>query len=194
MTLSRTRQPLPKIGGSSSSRPIIENGGGFVRLRGENRRCGGNSSQMRGILPIPRKMAQPRAQPDEGRRRRATPNLRTNIMAFRGFDSSIININSKGWNSHVHRGFPGKFESSNLSRDNVSREIGRVMSCLASLALPLPQLLSPHLTSPRLAAGHSYGETSIISSYSCLCAMFMSSINCYHLFVLSLYVILVSYY
>ena len=29
------------------------------------------------------------------------------------------------WNSHVHREFPGKFESSNISRDNVSREIGR---------------------------------------------------------------------
>ena len=35
------------------------------------------------------------------------------------------NLNIKGWNSHVHRGFPGKFESSNLSRDNVSGEIGR---------------------------------------------------------------------
>ena len=48
-------------------------------------------------------------------------------MDFRGFDSSIININCKGWNSHVHRGFPGKSESSNLSRDNVSREIGRTL-------------------------------------------------------------------
>ena len=35
------------------------------------------------------------------------------------------NLNSKGWNYHVHRGFPGKFEPSNLSRDNVSRRIGR---------------------------------------------------------------------
>ena len=31
----------------------------------------------------------------------------------------------KGGNSHVHRGFPGKLESNNLSRDNVRREIGR---------------------------------------------------------------------
>ena len=31
----------------------------------------------------------------------------------------------KGWNSHVHRGLPGRFESSNVSRDNVSREIRR---------------------------------------------------------------------
>ena len=35
------------------------------------------------------------------------------------------NLNVNGWNSQVHRGFPGKFESSNVSRDNVSREIGR---------------------------------------------------------------------
>ena len=31
----------------------------------------------------------------------------------------------KGWNYHVHRIFPGKFEPSNLSRENFSREIGR---------------------------------------------------------------------
>ena len=36
-------------------------------------------------------------------------------------------MTSKGWNSHVHRGLPGKFESSDLSRDNVSRKIGRSM-------------------------------------------------------------------
>ena len=35
------------------------------------------------------------------------------------------NVNFKGWNSQDCRGFPGKFESSNLSRDNLSREIGR---------------------------------------------------------------------
>ena len=35
------------------------------------------------------------------------------------------NIIFKGWNSHVHGEFPGKFESSNVRRDNVSREIGR---------------------------------------------------------------------
>ena len=33
----------------------------------------------------------------------------------------------KGWNSHVHRQFPRKFESSNVSRDNVSRKIGRIL-------------------------------------------------------------------
>ena len=41
------------------------------------------------------------------------------------------NLNLKGWNSQVHRGFPRKFESSNVSRGNVSREIGR--TCLTLL-------------------------------------------------------------
>ena len=36
------------------------------------------------------------------------------------------NLDFKEWNSHVHRGFPGKFESSNPNRDNVSREMGRI--------------------------------------------------------------------
>ena len=63
-------------------------------------------------------------------------NLLTKILDFRGFDSSIILI--KGWNSDVHRGFPGKLESSNLSRDNISREIGR--RCLAPLTPRLPLL------------------------------------------------------
>ena len=35
------------------------------------------------------------------------------------------NLNFEGWSSHVHGEFPGKFESTNLSRDNLSREIGR---------------------------------------------------------------------
>ena len=36
-----------------------------------------------------------------------------------GFQKVLLkhNLNYKGWNSHIHRGFPGKFESSNLSRD-----------------------------------------------------------------------------
>ena len=49
-------------------------------------------------------------------------------MDFRGSDSSIILV-LRGWNPPVHRGFPGKFESSNLSRENVSREIGRTKIC-----------------------------------------------------------------
>ena len=35
------------------------------------------------------------------------------------------NLQFKGWNCHVRKEFPGKFESINLSRDNLSREIGR---------------------------------------------------------------------
>ena len=35
------------------------------------------------------------------------------------------NPNVKGWNSHVRRTFPGSFASTNLSRDNLIREIGR---------------------------------------------------------------------
>ena len=41
----------------------------------------------------------------------------------------------KGWNYHVHRGFPRKSESRNLSRDNMSREIGR-MNTLNVLIIP----------------------------------------------------------
>ena len=45
-------------------------------------------------------------------------------MEFRGFDSSIVLI-LKGWNAHVRSGFPRNLESSNLSRDNARRKIGR---------------------------------------------------------------------
>ena len=38
----------------------------------------------------------------------------------------------KGWNSQAHREFPGNVESTNLSRDNISREIGRVLMSPAS--------------------------------------------------------------
>ena len=59
-----------------------------------------------------------------------TANLSTNIVDFRGFDSSII-LTSRGGIPRPHRGFPGKSESSNLSRDNVSREIGRMFEDLS---------------------------------------------------------------
>ena len=48
----------------------------------------------------------------------------TQALDFRGFDSSTI-LNLRGGNSQAHRVFTGEFESSNASRDNVSREIGR---------------------------------------------------------------------
>ena len=34
------------------------------------------------------------------------------------------NLNLKGWNSQAHSRFPEQFESTNLGRDNLSREIG----------------------------------------------------------------------
>ena len=43
-------------------------------------------------------------------------------------------FSSKGWNSQAHRGFPGKFESSNVSRDNVTREIGCIVVCICLTA------------------------------------------------------------
>ena len=46
--------------------------------------------------------------------------LRFWISDFRGFDSSLIFI-FKGWNSHVHSGSRGDFESANLSRDDPSK-------------------------------------------------------------------------
>ena len=52
-----------------------------------------------------------------------TANLRTKILDFRGLDTSIILI-MMGGNLHVHRGCPGKSESTNLIRDNLSRNIG----------------------------------------------------------------------
>ena len=77
----------------------------------------------RGVFKPPPRLSTRRAPP----RARlcgepSAANLATNIMDFRGFDSS--NLNSKGWNSQTRREFSGKFESSNLSRDNVIREIG----------------------------------------------------------------------
>ena len=53
-----------------------------------------------------------------------TANLHSEILDFRGFDSSRILHHVKGWNSHVHRGFHINVESTNLSRDDPSREIG----------------------------------------------------------------------
>ena len=58
------------------------------------------------------------------KRGEGTANLPANIVDFRGVLLKH-NLNLKGWNSHVHRKFTGRFESSNVSRDNVSREMGR---------------------------------------------------------------------
>ena len=42
------------------------------------------------------------------------------------------NLDFEWWNSHVHREFLGKFESTHLSRDNLSRQIGRTCEVLPS--------------------------------------------------------------
>ena len=57
-----------------------------------------------------------------------TANLRTKILDFRGFDSSIILI----WRGGIPRPDPGNSESSNLSRDNIDREIGRSMPSICT--------------------------------------------------------------
>ena len=51
-------------------------------------------------------------------------NLRTKIPEFRGLDSSIILTFRSGIIMCI-RNIPRNFESTNLSRDNLSREIGR---------------------------------------------------------------------
>ena len=40
--------------------------------------------------------------------------------------STHAELKFKGWNSHVHREFPGKFESTNLGRDHLRRAIGGI--------------------------------------------------------------------
>ena len=66
-----------------------------------------------------------------------TANLRTKILDSRGFDSSRI-LTSRGgiltsiWES------PGLFESTNLSGDNLSREIGRTLDAGGKHAAPGP--------------------------------------------------------
>ena len=49
-----------------------------------------------------------------------TANLRTKLLGFKGFDSSMI-LMIKGCYSHVHREISGYLQSMNLSRDNLSR-------------------------------------------------------------------------
>ena len=49
-----------------------------------------------------------------------TANLHTRIWISEGLTQAERDF--KGWNSHAHRGFPGKFEFTNLRRDTLSRE------------------------------------------------------------------------
>ena len=59
---------------------------------------------------------------------------------WRAFDSSILFVSIEGWNSQAHREFPGKFEPSNLRRDNLSREIGRLLFWGGGRRRRLPKL------------------------------------------------------
>ena len=52
----------------------------------------------------------------------------------------ICNISFKGWNSQAPRGLPGGLASSNVSRDNVSREIGRRCSNVVIIIINIPTI------------------------------------------------------
>ena len=58
-----------------------------------------------------------------------TVNLSAKLLDLGGFDSGGILI-LRGGIPRPIRGFPGKFESTNLSRDNLSRETGRNGPCV----------------------------------------------------------------
>ena len=63
-------------------------------------------------------------------------NLRTKILDFRGFDPSRISILRGGILMSMGN-FPGKLESSSLSREILSREIGRRQPRLEAQRPPL---------------------------------------------------------
>ena len=69
----------------------------------------------------------------------STANLPTNIVDFRGFDSSITLILRGGILMSIGKTM-GKFESSNVSRDNVSREIGCILSSWPCTSEALPRV------------------------------------------------------
>ena len=80
----------------------------------------------------------------------ARPRARIDICCEKSSDSGFQrvwfkqNLNFKGWNYHVHRGFSQTFELMNLSRENLSsREIGRT---LVHSFLYLLRLLARQLT------------------------------------------------
>ena len=59
-------------------------------------------------------------------------------------------LNFKGWNYHVHMEFPGSFESTNLSRDNLSREIGHTTMRKKRLPHTVTHLVRVHTESARI--------------------------------------------
>ena len=78
-----------------------------------------------------------------------------------------LDLNVKGWNSQAHREFPGKFESSNLSRDNLRREIGRMIRegpRFITLRKPGEPAWRPTycLSLPDAALSQSWQETKVV--------------------------------
>ena len=53
------------------------------------------------------------------------------------------NLKSKGWNSRAHREFARNVESANLSRDILSRKIGRTGVCEINTRPTCGQCLTP---------------------------------------------------
>ena len=90
-------------------------------------------------------------------------NLRTEILDFRGLGSSIINIKCKGWNSHGHGELPGSFESSILSRDNIS--IGR-LGVLQRRSCKLPLAHVDNRVVTKSAAPHAAAATELCHVHS----------------------------
>ena len=61
------------------------------------------------------------------------------------------NLGFMGWNSQAHRELPGNVESSNLSRDNLSREIGRSL-----LIFSIPPTEAVTVARPQAVGNRSY--------------------------------------
>ena len=83
--------------------------------------------------------------------------LRTKILDLGGFDSRQILILE--WNSHIHREFPANPESTNLSRDNLSRETGVAEGgdCFINETTVNPEFVSGHVCMQECRAPGSGG-------------------------------------
>ena len=86
---------------------------------------------------------------ESGKGRAATANLRTKIPDFRGFDSSRTLILRDGI-FQAHGKFHGKFESSDLSGDNLSREIRRTSGARSDRRVRGPRGCPTRASSPSL--------------------------------------------
>ena len=174
---ARTESGMRGGGGEGEGAEALRRGGEEARRRGgeeARKEAGGRAGQGRagqarqarqarrqawqagqlGQSPVPAFSATSRALIS------SQVNLRTKIMDFRGFDSSRSSLNHKGWNFQARKEFPGKFESSNLSRDNLSTEIGRTRdaSPRAMSQLRVEQAIASH---QRCSTGGTKRATSV---------------------------------